>query len=664
MAMTNLKRRSGGGTAPMQIMLDSFEKGVVTLLDESLIPPDAAKEATNLMQVQDGRWHTRWGSQDYGKTLGANPDGAVEYIKSDGTTELIVVAGGAVKRSTDGGNWTTISGATLTAGQRCRFAQLRNNLYIVNGTDNMVIYNGSTLSQYTSLSTPAAPTLALSATLSSGSNLYYYKIVATNTVGFTPGSTGTVITVNKTRDDFKTDFTEYIDVTWTRDSNVTRYDIYIGEQSGYEIYLDSISNPTSGATVTYRDYGTVSPNEFAEVPVDNTTQGPKVKMLEISGNRLWGTGDPNNPYRIYWTGAGQYQGFFSSFYGGGWIDLEKGGREKPYAVVEYRDGKGTPSTVVLTSDPEGVGSVWAVPLETSSVGNTSFITPNAQKLVKSVGTSAAGSVVKVKNDIFFLNKRGVFSLGTQPQVINILSTDEVSSAIRPYIRALRKAYIDKVEGYYYDAKVFYAVPKEGTENSHIIIRDTERNNWAVDWNIPAKQFLEYTDSSGEIHFLVVPTTGSTLLELGDSFYGDNGTPFSTRYSSPLMPVSKDAFKWSFIEKMYVEFSGLSGTVQMTVLGTEKRKQFSTIASRTVSGSTSNAGIGAAMFGGGMFGEPTPAPKTYTQASQKEYLRVGKLLNNVQAIITSSANSTKYTINRIKLEGYEVPQTSPPPSWRT
>ena len=98
------------------ITIDNFAGGSNNLIDEARMPSNFAVQSNNLMQVQNGLWSTRWGTQGYGADLGYNPDGASEYVKTDGTTELVVVVNGVVKKSTNGGAWTTVTGATLTAG--------------------------------------------------------------------------------------------------------------------------------------------------------------------------------------------------------------------------------------------------------------------------------------------------------------------------------------------------------------------------------------------------------------------------------------------------------------------------------------------------------------------------------------------------------------------
>src|SRR3990167_4180755 len=172
------------------ININEFKGGYANLIDEARMDKKFAKESNNLMQVSDGLWKTRWGTRYYGLTLTANPDGAAEYLKSDGTTELIVIDNGTAKKSTDGEAWSNISGATFTAGLKCYFLQIAGYLYIANGTDSLTRYDGSTLTQYSALAAPANLAASLVASgLSSGSFTYYSQVTALNDVGETVGST-------------------------------------------------------------------------------------------------------------------------------------------------------------------------------------------------------------------------------------------------------------------------------------------------------------------------------------------------------------------------------------------------------------------------------------------------------------------------------------------
>ena len=151
--------------------------------------------------------------------------------------------------------------------------------------------------------------------------------------------------------------------------------------------------------------------------------------MTISGNRIWATNDPDNRYTVYWSGTGQDMGKFSDFYGGGWIRLEAGGRETPVSVKHYQSGSGEGIATVLCKTPDGRGAVWQIDIGTTTVGDYSFPTPSADKVVGSWGTESIDGVVATDNNIGFPNRKGWFFLGPQQNYYGILRTEEKSSNI-------------------------------------------------------------------------------------------------------------------------------------------------------------------------------------------------------------------------------------------
>ena len=220
------------------ITIEEFKGGFANLIDEARMDKKYAKESTNLIMVSDGLWKTRWGSSYYGPAYASNIDGAKEYVKSDGTTELIVIAGGTAYKSTDGGTATSISGASFTAGIKCYFMQIAGYLYIANGTDSLARYDGSTLSTYSGINAPANPTASLVASgLASGSFTYYAQVTALNDVGESVGSTEVSITVNKQRDTWVAATDKGIYYGWDAVTGANRYQLYVADESGDEVLL-------------------------------------------------------------------------------------------------------------------------------------------------------------------------------------------------------------------------------------------------------------------------------------------------------------------------------------------------------------------------------------------------------------------------------------------
>lgn len=74
--------------------------------------------------------------------------GMFPYYRSDGTKQLIYGADNNLYKYNNAGGSTVLSGtpATFTADQQWEFDELLDNVYGVNGTDSMIVYNGTTYS--------------------------------------------------------------------------------------------------------------------------------------------------------------------------------------------------------------------------------------------------------------------------------------------------------------------------------------------------------------------------------------------------------------------------------------------------------------------------------------------------------------------------------------
>ena len=649
------------------LTVDEFKGGSNSLLDEARMEKKFAVDATNMMQDQDGVWKTRWGTKAYGPVYGANPDGAHEFVKSDATTELVTVANGKVWSSSDGGAITEVTGATFTAGINCYFMQIGGYLYIANGTDPLARYNGTVLTTYTALDTPTGLAASRVASgLTSGTYTYYAEVTALNGVGETVGSTEASITVNKERDTW-TAGTDKIVWSWGAVNNATQYQLYLADESGDEALLAATT------ATSFSDDGTNAINPYIIPSELDTTAAPNFKSMVISGNRIWATNNADDMYKVYFSGTGQFLGNFSDFYGGGWINLEKGGRELPIAVKHYQTGTGTGSPTVLCRTPDGRGAVWQLSISTATVGSTSFSIPSAIKVVGSFGTESIAGVVNTGNDIAFPNRKGWFSLGPQTGYFGLLRTSEKSSIIRPYWRNLISSKISGICSYFYDAKIFISVPTTSDGNDRTIIYDTERGNWAVDWTIGAKQFLDYTDTSGNTHLLYIPTSGTKLIEMSQNYLGDSGAKFNQTYLSPLIPVSEDKTDVFSLQEAVVELGRPKGSVNFQVLGVGKDGAFSTVASTTITSFGSNTGVGTDLAGECCASETQASvkggdgawaiylldsPSTFAQSTTRKGIRKKARLYSIQFKVSSTTADTSYSILSIQARGTVISRRMP------
>ena len=634
--------------------IESFKGGTNTLINERRLDRKYAVESVNLLQVEDGVWQTRPGTAYYGTAVAGatNLDGACEYIKTDGTRELIVVGGGKVWKATDGGAWSEVTGATFTAGIRTHFLHIEGRLYIANGTDDLAYYNGTNLTKYTALAEPSAPTGARGGGLSTSGYPNYYRVVATNSVGYTGASASLSIPTDIERSSWN-EADEIITLTITPVVGATGYDIYWGAFDGEEYYIGKTS------TTTFVDDGSAIPNPYIETPDDNTTAAPKFRSMEVSGNRFWATKDPDNEYRVYGSGVGQYFGYFSPFYGGFYIDLEKGGRNKPVSVVHYRDGKGNPMITVLCSSPDGYGTIFQVELTSATIGDTTFIVPAAYKIVGSIGADATDAVVKCGDNVLFLNKKGVYALRNKEQMYNVLATDDLSAPVRDQLESMTGSYVAEATGYYKPPMAFFSVPV-GTTNNRTAIFDFERQNWNWAWNIGFKHLLEHTEStSGITRFLAVPTSGNRLIEISDAYTNDLGTAFYQSYISPLIPVSNDYTDLAKVKEAIFELGGLRGSVTLEVIGLMKNKAIQSLGSASYSSTTGTSGMGDELVSDEpLVSDATDAPETFVESTSKKVVSIKKKVYALQFKVYSTSADTRFTLLGIQATGMIIPSKAP------
>lgn len=652
---------------PQYKTLSNFKRGVITLIDKSRLPENALEQADNIFLVEDGQPSPRPGIDWYGI---AAPNGQAitgfNYFDLAGAIHLVITAGTACYRSTDdGASWTVCTGASFTAGLKVTMNQYNNFLYLTNGTDNMTLYDGTTvLTQYTSLATPGAPTTAEQGTLGGTGFNYYYKIARVNTIGFSAASAAgaTVISTSLSRDTWTT--TNYASITTPVSiATQTRWDIYMSTDNSTFYYLDSIDSGTVGTTATYNDYGTAIVVPSTTAPTADTTIGPKVKELVNVGGRMYGIRDTANRYRIWFSSANTPKGAFSSAYDGGYIDWQEGGKFIPTQVVDYRDGKGTPLATVFCDSADGQGCIIQISLDTVTVGDVSVTVPSAYKLPGSRGTPAPGSVVNVLNDFMFYNSQAFYNLGSRLNFQNLLSTDESSANIRPTVKQITNSGDDNIASVYFDAKVYFSVPYGSTTNNNTAVYDTERKAWLpYAFTVGFSQFLRYTDTSGSQHLLCLKPGDTRLSEIGTNIRGDYNTAFTSTLMTGLYPTTKNRFEFQWTEEAEMEFSNPTGSIGIELIGLERARGFTSQGTATITSSLSTTGWDTFLWDTTLWDDTSNAIDTYSESSVKRYFRLGRELNAVQWVITTNSLDSGYVLRTLQTWGTNT-LGSKPRSWR-
>lgn len=650
--------------------MDNFSRGVVTLIDKQHTPRNALVKAENAILVEDGLPANRPGVGWYGSTVpnSAAIDG-FDYYDAAGVIHLVVAAGGNFYRSLDNGTtWDACTGATYTAGTEVNMTQQAGLLYLTTGLDNIAQYNGTTtLVVYSALSTPTAPTVAVTG-ITGTSYTVYYKIAAVNKIGYSAASPAVSQAVSQPRSTWDT--THYVTLTLPApQTSQERADIYYSEDNLNYYYLDSIVSSTANPSVTYADQGKAIPVVSTTAPTASTATGPKVAELTPVGSRMLGVRDSVNRYRIWFTGTGSSAGAFSGAYDGGYLDWQPGGKYYPMQVEDYRDGKGTPLATIWCDSADGLGCIIQMSFDTLTIQDISITVPSAYKLPGSRGTPAPHSVVNVLNDYYFYNSQGFYNLGSRAQFLNLLSTDEASANIRPSVKQISSGAEKSIAAVYFDAKVYFSVPRGTTVNNAVDIYDTERKAWIPNaFTIGFKKFLQYTaiDGSGNKlrKLLAVKPGDNRLSEISSSIQGDYGQPFIVDIYTGLRPTSKNRFEFQFTEEAEMEFGNAQDIINVEVLGIDRSKGYQSIKviKLTLDSSVSTNGWDVYAWDKIVWDYTATALTTYSEASTKRYTPIQRELNAIQWHISTNTVAARFILRTLQSWGTPTQGGHPSP-WR-
>lgn len=650
---------------PQFLTLGNFKRGVITLIDKSRLPLDALSDATNLWLVEDGQPSTRPGIGWFGSSLPGNVEIlGFDYFDHAGSVELVAVgSNGTVYRSlNDATSWTACTGATLDSNATVLMNQYNSALYLTNSVNNITQYTGSTtLVTYTPLTTPAAPTIATTPASPGTGYTYYYKISAVNTIGFTIASAKATVVHGVPRENWDAT-TNYVTLTLPAyQATQTRYDIYWSQDDLNYYYIDSVANPST----TYKDDGSAPVVPSTTAPVDDTTSGPKVAELTNVGSRMYGVRDSENPYRIWFTSGSPPYGVFSNAYDGGYLDWQPGGKYRPVKVADYRDGKGDPMATVWCSSADGQGSIIQMTLNVETIGDINITVPSAYVLPGSRGTPAPGSVINVLNDYMFYNQQAFYNLGSRPQLLQILSTDETSANIRPTVKTISGQAANNIATAYFDAKVYISVPYNSTVNNATAIFDTERKAWIPNaFDKGFSKFLRYTDTNGSQHLLAIKPGDSRISEISTSINGDYGVAFQTNMLTGLYPTLKDRFDFQYTEEMEWEFSNPQGAINVELLGIDHGKGFGSIKSVPLnfSSSVTTTGWDTEPWDTNIWDDTRSVPESFSESSVKRYTPVQAELNAVQWHISTSSIDSRYVLRALQTWGTPS-EDAHPSQWR-
>lgn len=639
-----------------EVRWDNFKGGWNNLFKPTELKPNELSQADNLMLVGEGVPSGRWGSSIYHL---AGSHGRVRlldayYNSLASQNYLLAITDSGYLTAKANASYSIITGASFASGVNYQSTQLANSLYFSAASLPFVKFNGTNLIPYLAISNPTNVSVArLSA--ASGFTTYSWVITALSQTGETMGS------VTKTLASLPLDLTQTsIKVSWdavsTASGVLKGYNVYRGF-AGDETLLASVDS----STTQYYDNGQANADTIF-VPTADTTSGIRAKYILRFDDRLVLAGIVGQPSRVYISARYPQHDVFTAIDGGGYIDVSPDdGDDITGLGIAGNQGMSTggtapPASAVLVFKNN---SVHRVVLDYATIGSYNVLSPQAQLLTSSNGCSSADTVKAVENDTFYFGRKGLYTVGQEPNFLNQIRTNELSARIRPYVRDLSDDDFRNASAGYIDNKYLLSFPSK----KETIIYDRERGAFMGPWKTPwgITKWLKYYDASGNEKWLAGTDTGPYVQEFSSSYQSDNGTAIS----KILRTKKEDMGDWSIFKVLklfYVLFRNVRGSVTINLRIEDRTGNTVTTKSFNISSELGAGGWGNDQYGDQQYGQ-SDATVTLTGDELVRWAQIYKNCRVVQVEVQSSNASDNWEFLGVRMTAQPLGDSSLPASTR-
>jgi hypothetical protein len=656
--MPNLDLREVDFKPPKTLQLDwdSFRGGLNTLLRQTEIKDNELAQADNLKLVGRGVPTKREGTADYFLT-GASVATGTQMVRglkgvlftsgASGINELLAISDHGYLVKKNGASYSIVPGYSYASGYNAEMIQAFNNVYITNGSDVLTKYGGASINSYTQISKPTGVT-ATNISGVTGTFTRSFRISAFNTVGETIASDAVLVTFTPQ------DLTQTtIRLNWTTSSPasvVVGYGIY-GIDQGDERLITTLDP----STTEYHYQGIPDPALFVFPSAADTTQGPVAKYIINHKDKIVLGNVVNFPSRIAWSGGGVNIDKFNWRYGGGYIDIDKDSGDVVTGLVEFQD-----SIVVFKER-----SVWQVTLAYDS--DTGIVIPTVKMIIRGVGAVSHRSIRHVENDVFFLSRRGVFSLGNEANYLaNVLRTNELSVKLRPIFSTLSPSQLESACAVYQDTKYRLSFPTGGsTYNDKEIIYDRERLAWMGPNNYPATAsvYEVYYDGAGIENLVWGDSNDNFVTDFKSDYANDKGIRIATSLLTK-KTFFKNPFRYKQVKNVFSNWRNVSGNPFVKIYLEGRDGQTAVAQNFNITSSSAGVGWGFDKWGTFKWGTTAGAGTAIGSSDIVKRTRLNRVGRTVQVEITTQGTNDKYELLGLQLEANELGPGIIPSSWDT
>lgn len=653
--MPRLDLRESQYKPPRIISLDwnNFKGGLNTLLKQTEIKDNELAQSNNIKLVGLGVPTKREGTGNYFLTAPSVATGSqrvrglrgVKFASgASGVNELLAISDWGILVKKTGASYTPIPGASYASGYNMEMVQAFNSVYMVNGITALTKYSGVTIFPFTSISRPTSLT-ATNLSGVTGTLTRSFRVSAFNAVGETIASDAVLITFQP-QDPTSTT----VRINWTGSSpasQVAGYGIY-GYDSGDERLITTVDPSTK-----QYDYGGIpDPSQLVFSQQADTTGGPIARYIISHKDKLVMGNIEGYPSRIMWSGGGANIDKFNWRYGGGYIDIDKDSGDQVTGLIEYQD-----SIVVFKER-----SIWQVTLAVSG----DIVVPTVKMIIRGVGCVSHRTIKAVENDVFFLSRKGVFTLGNEANYLNVLRTNELSARVRPIFATLTPTQILLACGIYQDNKYRIAYPTgSGSVNTAEIIYDRERLAWMGPNTYPAVPSIYeiYFDGENRENLIWGDTNDNFITQFSSGFNNDKGVKIQTSLLTKKTSMN-ETFKFKEFKNLYSNWRNVFGTPFINILLETRDGSVASAETFTISSTNSGVGWGFDRWGTFKWGSTSGMGSAQGSSDLVRRTIINRPARTLQVEITTVGQNDKYELLSLQIQGQELGGGIEPTDWIT
>lgn len=645
--------------------ITTLRRGYVNFTDPIRTSKDALTEMVNMALYEDGMPGPRHGlirrqNQPIGKVLGGGT-----YIDTTGDKPVryeitMQVPSGSdrakVYRSIDSRPWELLGGS-YDPHAAVDFCQGENRVYISNGTDLMSFLDikDGQIKTHTKILPPGRPSAVVSEKLRGTTTSIKYYITASNAIDETNPSEPIALNIAHYRNSWEP-ANHFVDLSWPAVQGARGYSIYIQVGEGDKRYIASVTEPK------FRDDGKLIANPFAFPPRENNTAGIIVHNMLQGTGKMYAFRYKDNPYRVGYTGAvgDGKEASFSSLDGGGWVDINFGGRYVVSALKEFRDGRGNSAITVFTRGAAEKGDIFHITFERQDFAGGIIVLPNVQKANGNSGSYSAAAVLEARDTVYYPTGRMIKATGTRPNMVNVLVTTNVDDTIAKYRDRLNLEAMSGCVGIEYNDVLHWAMPAESDRNSEIWPLDLKLGGaWYGAWQIPAKLMWMYEDNqpTPKLHFTIL-TNDNRLLEFSKNAYtADDGRPFASRLRTKSFTFDASGQQIALIERIRLLLLGVRGRVTIRVYGLPLRaRETKLLCEKVISlDELRPHSWDAWLWGEHSWDDPIDQDIKPPAGFKPLSIEVGELVSQLSIEVSSDQLGTDYRLHSCQMYGQVIPK---------